>query len=31
LQTIAVSNIPSSLFEALYYEANVIDERYKLF
>ena len=31
LQTIAVSNIPSSIFEALYYEANIVDERYKIF
>ena len=31
LQTIAVSNIPGSIFEALYYNANVVDERYKIF
>jgi peptidyl-prolyl cis-trans isomerase D len=31
LQTIAVSSIPSSIFEALYYNAKVVDERYKIF
>ena len=31
LQTIAVSNIPGSIFEALYYNAKVVDERYKIF
>ena len=31
LQTIAVSNIPSSIFEALYYNAKVVDNRYKIF
>ena len=31
LQTIAVSNIPGSVFEALYYNAKVVDERYKIF
>ena len=31
LKAIAVSNIPSSIFEALYYNAKVVDERYKIF
>ena len=31
LQSIAVSNIPSSIFEALYYNAKVVDNRYKIF
>ena len=31
LETIANSYIPGSIFEALYYNANVIDERYKVF
>ena len=31
LKTIAVSNIPGSIFEALYYNAKVVDERYKIF
>ena len=31
LKAIAVSNIPGSIFEALYYNANVVDERYRIF
>ena len=31
LKAIAVSNIPSSIFEALYYNAKVVDNRYKIF
>jgi peptidyl-prolyl cis-trans isomerase D len=31
LKTVAVSNIPGSIFEALYYNANVVDERYRIF
>ena len=31
LQSIAVTNIPGSIFEALYYNAKVVDNRYKIF
>ena len=31
LQTIAVSQIPGSLLDALYFEAKVVDNRYKIF
>ena len=31
LKAIAASHIPNSIFEGLYYNANVVDERYKIF